>query len=60
VCLPAPLADHVDGLNGRHRNALQERDQLGDRGNTKDLDPSTSWASPAWRSGTITRVKPAC
>jgi len=37
--LAGPLADHFDGLNGRHRVVLQQSDQLGDRGNTKDLDP---------------------
>jgi hypothetical protein len=37
--LAGRLTDHVDGLNIRHWNAPQEGDQLGDRANTKDLDP---------------------
>jgi hypothetical protein len=37
--LAGRLTDHVDGLNFRHWIAPQEGDQLGDRANTKDLDP---------------------
>jgi hypothetical protein len=33
------LPHHFDRLNKRHRLASQKGDQLGDRGNTKDLDP---------------------
>ena len=40
VRMPAGrLTDHVDGLDIRHWNAPQEGDQLGDRADTKDLDP---------------------
>ena len=37
--LPGSLANHLDGLNVGHRRSAQEGDQLGDRGNTEDLDP---------------------
>jgi hypothetical protein len=33
---------------------------LGDRGNTKDLDPFDQLGLSGLDSGTITRVKPAC
>jgi hypothetical protein len=37
--LTGSLADDVDGFDQRHWYALQEGDQLGDRGNTEDIDP---------------------
>jgi hypothetical protein len=35
---PGPLGQDLNRLDGRHRDALQEGDQLSDRGNTEDLD----------------------
>ena len=37
VCA-SPVAQHLDRVDQRHRLATQEGDQLGDRGNTEDLD----------------------
>jgi hypothetical protein len=45
-----PTSTLIDGFNGVHqrqRDALQEGDQLGDRGNTEDLDSCNEFASPA-------------
>jgi hypothetical protein len=36
--LPRPLTAYLDGVNRRHRNPAQKSDQLGDWGNTEDLD----------------------
>ena len=37
--LVGPIAYHIDRIDQRHRPALQEGDQLSDRGNTEHVDP---------------------
>jgi hypothetical protein len=32
------LTDHLDRIDGRHRDASQKSDELGDRADTEDLD----------------------
>ena len=37
--LVGSVADHIDRIDDRQRPALQEGDQLSDRGNTEHIDP---------------------
>ena len=48
------IAYHIDWLDQRHRPALQEGDQLSDRGNTEHLDPCNELGLSGLAQGTIT------
>jgi hypothetical protein len=41
------LTDHLDRIDGRHGDASQKRDQLGDRADTEDLDSCNELCLPA-------------
>ena len=61
VHMPAgPLAHNLDRLNSRIRTPRRKATNWLIEAMPKTSIPSTSIASPACRSGTITRGKPAC
>ena len=61
VGMPAGSLTHdLDGVNRRYRGAARKATNWVIEATPKTPMPSTSFASPAWRSGTITLAKPAC
>jgi hypothetical protein len=61
VRMPAgTLSYDLDGVNRRYRGAAQKATNWAIEAIPKTPMPSTSFASPACRSGTITLAKPAC
>jgi hypothetical protein len=57
ACSLAPLTYYLGAVD-RRRDATQEGERLGNGSNAKDLDAFNEFASPDWRKGTITPVKP--